>query len=89
MVQRRPGTRSWAVLMQGGRCTPLLLSDKVYAGARRWNGKAARVTGTALDRGPEAAPEIIELQYRDRWLSPLVCADSRQVLYVDSLKRLR
>lgn len=84
-IERRSGDNSWAVLSQGDACAPLLLPSSIYQAWRFWNGKKVRVSGTALSRGPAAPPEILLLQYRDRWLSPSVCSASDSVLYVNTL----
>lgn len=86
-LERRSGNNSWAALSQGqgGACAPLLLPEVTYQAARSWNNKRVRVKGTTLARGPTAAPEILLLQYRDRWLSPSICSESELVLYVDEL----
>lgn len=84
-LERRSGNNSWAALSQGGACAPLLLPDATYQATRSWNNKRVRVSGTALARGPAASPEVLLLQYRDRWLSPSICSESDLVLYVDEL----
>lgn len=86
----RAANRSYATLVQNGTaCIPLLLSDSMYDQKRRWNGKRVRVRGTALERGPDDTGDpdsfIDRIQYRDRWLSPATCAESRMTLYVDEL----
>ena len=88
-VVHRTGTNSWASITVGDHCIPLLLSDNYYQQSRRWTGKLLRVAGTALPRGPASSPEVLQIQYRDRWLFPIVCGQSDIVLYVDTLERLR
>lgn len=83
-LERRSGNHSWATLSQGDACAPLLLPASTYNNSPRWKDKQVRVSGTALARGP-ALPEVILLQYRDRWLSPSVCSASDLVLYVDEI----
>lgn len=85
------GNNSWAALSQreGGECAPLLLPESTYREWRRWDNKRVRVSGIALARGPAASPDIIQLQYRDRWLSPLVCGASDLVLYVNQIVKVR
>lgn len=85
MLERRSGDNSWAALSQGEACAPLLLPESAYQKSRFWNNKQVRVSGTALARGPVASPEILLLQYRDRWLSPSICSKSDLVLYVDEI----
>lgn len=84
ILEHRSGDNSWAALYSGEACAPLLLPASTYDAWRRWNNKQVRVSGTALARGPDS-PEILLLQYRDRWLSPSICSESRLALYVDSL----
>lgn len=84
VVERRSGDNSFATINRGSACAPLLLPAAVYAQWRRWDGKSVRVTGTALARGA-ALPEVLLLQYRDRWLSPSVCSWSPLALYVDEI----
>lgn len=84
-IERRGGDNSWAALAQEEACVPLLLPPATYEAWRSWNDKRVRVGGTALARGPAASPEIIRLQYRDRWLSPSICSESDLVLYVDEI----
>lgn len=86
-LQRRSGTNSWAALSQGPACAPLLLPESVYRSWRSWNGKRVHVRGTALGRGPNSAPEILQVKYRDRWLAPIICGESARVLYVDEIAR--
>lgn len=88
-LERRTGNNSWAALSQGGGCAPLLLPESIYREWRRWDNKHVRVSGIALARVPPASPEIIQLQYRDRWLSPVICGESDLVLYVNEIVRVR
>lgn len=85
-IEPRAANRSQATLTQGGTaCLPLLLPDTLYAAWRRYDGKRVRVTGTALERGSDDPPEIDQIQYRDRWLSPHICSESTLTLYVDKI----
>lgn len=85
-IAPRAANRSQATLTQGGTaCMPLLLSDTLYASWRRYDGKRVQVRGTALARGPDSPPEIDQVQYRDRWLSPHICGESVLTLYVDEI----
>ena len=86
--QHREGTYSWAALDTGSSCTALLLPDDVYRAWRHWNGRQVRIDGTALARRP-TAPDVVQIQYRDRWLSPIVCGDNNLVLYVKTIVRMR
>lgn len=88
-VVHRTGTYSWAALAKGDTCMALLLPDAVYRDSRRWNGKRVSLSGTALARGPASPPEILQIQIRDRWLSPLVCGDNQLALYVDDISSVR
>ena len=85
-LEHRSGNNSWAALTQKqeGECAPLLLPESVYDRWRRWDGKRVRVSGVALKRGP-AAEDVLQLQYRDRWLSPAICSDSELALYVQKI----
>lgn len=88
-VVHRTGTYSWASISVGDHCIPLLLPDNYYRQSRRWTGRLLRVTGTALPRGPAPTSEVLQVQYRDRWLFPIICGQSDVVLYADTLQRLR
>ena len=83
-LERRSGDNSWAALSQGGACAPLLLPTSTYEKWRSWDHKRVRVSGTMITRG-SAPPEVLLVQYRDRWLSPSICSESDLALYVDKM----
>lgn len=87
-VERRGGTYSWASLSQDEACVPLLLSEDEYRRWRELNGKSVRARGTALSRGP-SAPDVVQVQLRDRWLFTNICGESDLALYSDTLELIR
>ena len=85
-VEPRAANPSQATLTQNGTARlPLLLPDTLYAASRRYYGKRIRLTGTALQRGPDTPPGIDQSQYRDRSLSLHNCGESALTLYVDKM----
>jgi hypothetical protein len=65
-------------------CVPLLLSEAMFRKYRRLDGKAVTVSGEALAKAP-AADDVINIQYRDRWLQTGFCGQSAIVVYADTL----
>lgn len=86
VLQAEPGSYNTASIDQvHGTCVPLLVPASLQAGRHRWQGKRVRLTGTALAR--VAAPGVVRIQYRDRWLSEGICGNSEIVVYVDQIRR--
>jgi hypothetical protein len=65
-------------------CVPLLLSEAMFRKYRRLDGKTVNVTGEALAKAPTAS-DVINIQYRDRWLQTGFCGQSAIVVYADAL----
>jgi hypothetical protein len=69
-------------------CLPLLLSEMMFRKYQRLDGKSVSLTGEALPK-VAVTNDVINIQYRDRWLQTGFCGESVIVVYVDSLKRTK
>jgi hypothetical protein len=66
------------------RCIPLLLSKAMFQKYQKLNGKTVTLTGEALAKAA-VADDVVEIEYRDRWLQTGFCGQSAIVVYVDAL----
>ena len=66
----------------------MAVPETLFREVDKWQLKKVRVRGTALAMG-STDPDLISLQYRDRYVSPHVCGNGGFVLYVDSIERER
>ena len=87
-LQAEPDAVSATIDQSRSSCVPLLLSERIAADQRRWDGKRVRVTGISLDR-IRVEPDVTRVRYRDRWLMEGVCGNSNIIVYVNSLSRDR
>ena len=85
-IQRASGNYGTAYLDLSDRpCIPLLLSKAMFQKHQKLDGRTVNLTGEALIK-VAAVKDVVELQYRDRWLQTGFCGQSTFVVYVDTLR---
>jgi hypothetical protein len=84
-IQLAAGDYSTAYIDLNERpCVPLLLSKAMFQKYQKLNGKTVSLTGEALAKAP-TADDVINIQYRDRWLQTGFCGQSAILIYVERL----
>lgn len=85
VLHSEPGSFNTATIDQvKGTCVPVLVPETLFASYRRFQGKQARVRGTALAR-VRLDDDVSRVKYRDRWLLEGICGSSEIVLYADEV----
>ena len=77
------------LVLDDGRCLPVALSAEVLSDRERWNERRVSVWGVAFERSE--GPDVVSIEYNDRWLPAGLCPAGSLVLYANrlSFERLR